>query len=150
MAGTSAELMTHVLTACRSAAVAAAAGVATATWASTSAPYVFPRGTIGLPHRRRLPCVAVSIVGQTYDGSEVQAGESNTIVELECHAQGTEPEARAAAQLILAACAAAIHGDAYAAVGSDQIAEGRNGPRWHVATMAVSVAHTYGADWETT
>ncbi len=118
-----------VVAACRVAAVATAAGVASGTWSDASFPRVFA-GLGGLMkgrNRGRLPFLEVDIQGHNLSHLQYDGGTQTASIAIVCHVQGADWDTSSAlAYAILAACSSAIRDPAAAhgnllALGNDVI-----------------------------
>jgi hypothetical protein len=135
--------------------VAAQAGVAAGTWASTSAPRIF-RGIGAMSHgknRGRCPFIEFDIIGQTWDKTAPEGGTLAQRVRLRAHVAsrdlGVASEKLAA---ILAAALAAIRSesvDNLTAFGGDNVAETTAGPWGLMRDAEMDVEVSYSAtDYE--
>ncbi len=147
----------RLFTALRIAAVAAAAGVASGTWADTTVPRVFRglAGFLGGRNRGRLPFVEFDIVGQGYEQESFDGGTMTQTVTVRVHLGSRDPEvASALANSILASCLAAIRSegtDNLTAIGGDQI-NGMQPSPWGIQRDAVlTIEQSFGrASYEVT
>lgn len=155
MSTTNTVLRTRVLTQCRIAAVATAAGVGASAWADTSVPHVFggSAGAIFGRNRGRLPFLEVATESQPFNQETPQGGTVRTTVRLRVNVGGADHEtAEALANAILTAAIAAIRSestDNYTAIGDDTIERFKPGPTWHQQEAVLTVEHSYSrSDYE--
>lgn len=148
-------LSTRVFAALRSAGVATQAGVAEATWASTTVSRVFRGlcGYLGGRNRGRLPFVEFDIRSQGFDHETLEGGTVTSTIRLLAHCGGRDAEtAGNLLEAILAAGLAAIRSEAsdnYTALGNDQIDELEQGPWGHQRSASLTIEHTFArSDYE--
>ena len=148
-------LSERIFSALRSSDVAAHAGVAAATWASTTTPRIFRgiAGFLGGRNRGRLPFVEFDISGIDYSHATLEGGAATTTARIVAHAGGRDPEtAGNLLEAILTAGLIAIRdesADNYTALGSDAIGPLTLGPWGHQRETTITVVHSYGrSDYE--
>lgn len=143
---TASELRTRLADLLAGGDVAAAAGIAAATWASASVPHVFDgegAGTGGR-NRGRLPFVEFFVATQPFipEGTEIGTVESR--IRLRVHVGGaSRTAAQTTADAILMACFAVIREDDYFALGEAEVSTFASQPLWHYLEATLSVQHTY-------
>lgn len=143
---TASEIRTRLLDLLAGADVAAAAGIAAASWASLTVPHVFDGDSMatGGRNRGRMPFVEFFIEAQPFtpEGSEI--GEVATTVRLRVHVGGANrTTAHALASAILTACFAAARSDEYFDLGSSESGTFASQPCWHYLEGTLGVQHTY-------
>lgn len=155
MSSTGTVISTRVFAALRDAVVAAQAGIATLTWASTVTPRVF-RGFTGYlagRNRGRLPFMEFDIESQGFAHETLDGGTMVSTVRIRAHCGGRDPEtAGNLLEGMLAAGLAAIRSEAadnYTALGDDQIGALEQGPWGHTREATLTIEHTFArSDYE--
>lgn len=155
MSTTNTVLRTRVVTQCRIAAVATAAGVGAVAWADTVVPHVFGgmAGGIFGRNRGRLPFIEVATDSQPFTAESNVGGMVRTVIRLRVNVGGADHEtAEAQANAILTAAIAAIRSvaaDNYTALGDDVIERFKPGPTWHQQEAVLTVEHSFSrSDYE--
>ncbi len=142
-------LSTRIYAALRDAAVAAQAGVAAGTWASTTVSHVFRdfTGYMLGRNRGRLPFIEFEISSEAFHQDTVEGGTVKTTVTLRAHVGGRDPEAASnMLEGILAAGMAKIRSEAvdnYTALGDDAMQPTVPGPWGLMREVAMEFEHTY-------
>lgn len=141
-----------VVAACRSPAVASAAGIAIALWKDATTPRVFDgiQGFQGGRNRGRLPFLEVACGGMEMLERSVEGGVSQVTVTIRCHV-GTKDQSTAAdlTASILLTCLAKIRDMAtvtYLADGDDALGDLVAGPWGLMRDATVTIRHNFSAD----
>jgi len=150
MATAGTTLADRVAQGLRSPNVAAQAGIASSTWASTDTPRVF-RGLGGYLNGRsrgRLPFIEFDVTSQGFTQDTREGGTLTSRVLIRAHCGGRDLEAAAnMLEAILAAALACIRdesADNYMALGDDELGQLIPGP-WGLSRDAtILVQHTFG------
>ena len=155
MSTTQSILAERIFAALRSAPVADQAGIATATWASTTIPRVFQgfSGYLAGRNRGRLPFIEFEFQSQGFAHETFEGGTVSTVVTLRAHCGGRDLET--AGNLLNAMIASSLAelrseaADNYTAFGSDQITVIQQGPWGHFIECQTNFEHTFArSDYE--
>ncbi len=152
MPSSSSHLRQVVIDAIRQHEVASQAQVAAITWASETAPRVFPgrAGFIGGRNRGRLPFVEVEFIGQTFANEVEEGGTLKTKIRLIAHATGRDQQT--AEELLSAIITESlvqirdVSQDNYTRLGDDEIMTVQPGPFGWMLEAQMEVEHSFQRD----
>lgn len=144
----------RLLGACRIQAVADAAAIPLATWASTTSPRVTchnGQGYVGGVHRGRLPMIEWWQTTQPWDRQMLNCGTIRTAWTMRVHVNGPSWEAAdSLARGIAQTSLAAIRSDAYLAEGMESIGELVATPLGFALDTTLELVHTFSrSDYNT-
>lgn len=138
-----------LVTACRDAAVATAAGVGASAWADTTVSHVFDalQGLMGGRNRGRLPFVEVAVADLNFDTHNTEGGTVETSATIRCHV-GSKDQVTAMDQsaAILLTCLQKIRDTSsvtYLSDGDDNLGGLIAGPWGLMRDLKVSFRHTF-------
>ena len=138
-----------VVTACRDAAVATAAGIGASAWADTTVPHVFDaiQGYMGGRNRGRLPFLEVAVADMDFDTHNTEGGTVETTATIRCHV-GSKDQVTAMDQsaAILLTCIQKIRDNTsvtYLSDGSETLDGIAAGPWGLMRDLRFSVRHTF-------
>lgn len=144
-------LSTRVFSALRGSTVAAAAGVAVGTWASTTAPRVF-RGfglMVAGRNRGRLPFIEFDITGQQFAKDHYEGGTLTATVNLLAHCGGRDVEVSGnLLESMIVSGIAAIRSetsDNYVALGDESIEDAMPGPWGFKGGASLSISFSFSS-----
>ena len=138
-----------VVTACRDAAVATAAGIGASAWADTAVPHVFDalQGYMGGRNRGRLPFVEVAVADLNFDTHNTEGGTVESTITIRCHV-GAKDQVTAMDQsaAILLTCLQKIRDTSsvtYLSDGSETLGGLIAGPWGLMRDLTITIRHTF-------